>query len=118
MLTSKYLILINKLSSATNNGTIQWSSTSKPDTFQASVGGFTILVSYFTHMVATPTLELGGYSNFCSIALIKEDGTVVDEQKVCDDDKSDYSLLRNLVEKARMAVFKVDQTIDQIIASL
>lgn len=102
MANERFMQLINELHQATLDGRVRWAETAKEGVFRVGLGDGLVRIQTASD----------DEDNYCVMAvLLNSQGRVVDDLVVWGNDEN-YSLLRELYDKARSSALHIDEVVD------
>ena len=120
MIKKKLDELIDKLTSSTESGKVEWERTSSKNEYQTKIGENAVSVGYYdpNDLVNLVTINLNSVNkSYYYLSIYNSQGVAVDyEERFWGD--SNYDKLKDLYQIAKRKYYKVDETLDDIIKEL
>src|SRR6185369_5590188 len=108
MANERFMQLINELHQATLDGRVKWAETAKEGVFRVGLGDGLVRIQTASD----------DEDNYCVMAvLLNSQGRVVDDLVVWVNDEN-YSLLKEIYDKARSSALHIDEVVDSMLSDL
>ncbi len=111
----KYQDFVEKLQSSTNERKITWEKASGQNEYQVAIGANSVSIKY--HPASDFPIAGDDNIEYVSLLIWNSQGENIDEVRA-NAGSFDYSSLHGLYESARRASMKVEETLDEMLASL
>lgn len=120
MIQKKLDELIDKLTSSTESGQVEWERTSSKNEYQTKIGENAVSVGYYdpNDLANLVAISLNSVNKcYCYLSIYNSQGVAVDyEERFWGD--PNYDKLKDLYQIAKRNYYKVDETLDAILKKL
>ena len=120
MIQKKLDVLIDKLTSSTESGKVEWERTSSKNEYQTKIGENAVSVGLYdpNDLANLVTVNFGVVNKkYCYLNVYNSQGVIVDSEEIFIGDQN-YGKLNCLFQMAQRNYYKADETLDDILKKL